>query len=162
MTDNESGPGGPSAFPLRRRSKRKKVYKGARLVLGGGASTIDCVVRDISVNGARVKVSDVSRLGGALRLVFPDGETLEAEVVREHGLEYGLDFKGGRRPSLAPPSDPAEAVAMEMDSPWLYGLLDQIGAPDFKASAEVQAAADDLRQAYDHLKMLLGQRIGRY
>jgi len=159
----EERPDRPTQRSLtRRRARRKKVFKGARLVLGGGLSTIDCIVKDISIGGARVKVADVTRLGKSLRLVFPDGEALDADVIRDIGLEFGLKFRPGARPSLAPPSDLAEDIAIELESPWLEGLLTRLAASEAGQDPGMSEAVDDLRDAYARLKMLLDRHVTRY
>jgi hypothetical protein len=168
MTDGkgpgETSPGNARAEPpaARRRAKRKKVFKGARLVLGGGLSTIDCIVKDISIGGARVKVADLTRLGKTLKVVFPDGETLDAEVVHEKGVEYGLQFPSGVRPSMAPPPDLVEDVAAELESPWLESELERLSGCDAGQKPEIVEAVSDLRDAYTRLKMLLQREITHY
>lgn len=151
-----------TAGPLRRRGRRKKLFKSARLVMGGGLSTIDCIVKDISVGGARVKVSDLTRPGRTLKLVFPDGEVLEAEVVRDHGVEFGLKFPPGTRPSLAPEANVVEDVLADLESPWLETVLQRLDKSEVGGQSDIKEAADDLRTACTHLKMLLERQLKRY
>jgi len=162
MTDQDDPKGGVSAQQARRKTRRKKVLKTARLIIGEGRSTVDCIVKDISFGGARVKVGNITQLGRTLRIIFPSGEVLDADVVRENGVEFGLVFKPGARPKLAPPPDVAEGVAIEMESRWLTDLLDRLDASSAATDPEVAAATEELREAYAHLKMILERRRTAY
>jgi hypothetical protein len=58
----------------RRRGTRIRAYKGARIILNNGRSTIDCVVVDQSRSGARLRVASSRDIPDAfdLLLVFED------------------------------------------------------------------------------------------
>ena len=58
----------------RRRGSRIRAYKGARIILNNGRSTIDCVVVDQSRSGARLRVASSRDIPDAfdLLLVFED------------------------------------------------------------------------------------------
>jgi len=151
-----------AASPTRRRSRRKKVFKGARLVLGGGLSTVDCIVKDISATGARIRLPDITQIAGTLKLSFPDGEVLEADVIRSQGMDMGIRFRGGQRPALAPPPDPLEQVLFDLDSPFLGEVLDQLATTEAFKDPEVAETAQQLRETYDALKAAVETRVGRY
>lgn len=151
-----------AAAPTRRRSRRKKVFKGARLMLGGGLSTVDCIVKDISATGARIKLPDITQIAGTLKLSFPDGETLEADVIRSQGMEMGIRFRGGQRPALAPPPDPLEQVLFELESPWLGQTLDQLAETEAYADPDIVQAARSLHEAYEALKVAIESHVKTY
>ena len=162
MSDQFGGADPAMHTPTRRRSRRKKVFKGARLVLGGGLSTVDCIVKDISASGARLKLPDITQIAGTLKLSFQDGETLEAEVIRSHGMEMGIRFKGGQRPALAPPPDPLEQVLFDLESPWLGEVLEQLATTEAFREPEVAEIAHQLHETYEALKAAVEARVGKY
>jgi len=122
-------------------------------------STINCTIKDISATGARVRVSDLTQVSGTLQLAMPDGEILDAEVMRNTGLEIGLKFLGDRRPSLAPPPDTLEVVITELESLPVESLILQITTLPEHDDEEVAEAARSLRLAKDKLTSVLRSRI---
>jgi hypothetical protein len=76
----------------RRKHRRSRVLKSAKLVLGS-SSVIDCVVRNLTNNGARVLVSNATTLPEHLHLTFDNGRTSYAcKVVWRRLDETGLEF----------------------------------------------------------------------
>ena len=76
-----------------RRSMRQRSFLGAKLVYGGGAFTIDCVVRDVSETGARVRVPPGQAVPDQLFLVeMRSGIAYEARVAWKRHPEIGLEF----------------------------------------------------------------------
>ncbi|MBB4268038.1 PilZ domain-containing protein [Roseospira visakhapatnamensis] len=148
------------AAPVRRSAKRRRIVKGAWLVMGDGETTIYCVVRDISATGARVKLSETTQIDGRLRLTLSDGETLDAEVVRHVGEEIGIRFTEGDRPSLAPPPGPLEEllrVVMELEIEDVLERLDSLGLSQDEAIAQT---AEAMHKAHGDLVALLGNKVG--
>ncbi|MBB4286061.1 PilZ domain-containing protein [Roseospira goensis] len=162
MSETEDAGGPANVPPKRRKARRKKVFKGARLILGGGLSSVDCIVKDISATGARIKLPDVTQLAGSLSLAFGDGEKLEADIIRSAGVELGIRFRPGQRPTLAPPPDLLETVLFELESPWLGEVLDQLALTDAYHEPEVAEAAGQLREAYEQLRLAIEARVGSY
>lgn len=146
----------------RRKARRRRVFKGARLVLGGGLAEVECIVKDVSATGARIRLLDPAQFGGNLRLAFPNGEELDARVMRNSGIELGIRFKPGQRPSLAPPVELIEQVLLDMESSWLGDVLDQLAMTDAIHDPEVGEAAAQLREAYDRLKGLVERHTEDY
>jgi len=159
MSDQEDKNGQPSAETPRRGARRKRVLKGARLVLGGGLSTIDCTIKDISATGARIRMMDVTQLSGKLRVAMPDGEMLDAEVIRNTGVELGLRFIGDRRPSFAPPPDALEEVILALDRMPVKALIKQIMGLKEHEDPEVAEATREFATAEDKLANILRARV---
>ena len=149
----------PTDAAARRGARRKRVLKGARLVLGGGMSTIDCAIKDISATGARVRLADVTPLTGHVRLAMPDGEILDAEVTRNVGVEVGLRFLGDRRPSLAPPPDELELVIADLEDLPIDALILRLTSLPEHGDEEVAEATRALRLAKDTLVKSLRSRV---
>ncbi len=146
--------------PIRRSAKRRRIVKGAWLVLGDGDTTIYCVVRDISATGARVKLSEMMQIDGHLRLTLSDGETLDAEVVRHVGEEVGIRFTNGERPSLAPPPGPMEDLLRSVMELEIEELLDRLDALGLSKDESIAHTADTLHKAHSDLVAMLGNKVG--
>jgi len=157
MTDaEETGRVGPA----RRSAKRRRIVKGAWLVLGDGETTIYCVVRDISATGARVKLSEMMAVEGRLRLTLSDGETLDAEVVRHIGEEVGIRFTQGERPSLAPPPGPLEELLREVMDLEIEAVLERLDTLGLSKDEAIARSAEAMHKAHSDLVALLGNKVG--
>lgn len=76
----------------RRRYHRHQVYRPAKIV--GGASVFDCVVRDISVNGARLAMVSTAGITDTIDLSFDGLHTIRpCRVVWRTLTEIGVEFK---------------------------------------------------------------------
>lgn len=76
----------------KRGAHRDRVLKGARLTFG--TSVHDCVVLDISVDGARISLGVPIRLPQDVALHLRDGTIYPASQRWARGLEVGLEFTG--------------------------------------------------------------------
>ena len=76
-----------------RSDQRRRVLKQAQIVTNAGQSTIDCLIRDISVSGARLKVENSWGIPAEfeLRLVADDARA-PAQVVWRKAKEIGVRF----------------------------------------------------------------------
>lgn len=78
----------------RRRSRRWKVFKEGRIILGGGRS-VPCVIRDISEEGARLQVPSNTVLPETFQLlVKPDEVMMPARRVWLTLDQVGVRFIG--------------------------------------------------------------------
>jgi hypothetical protein len=76
-----------------RRSARHRAFLGAKLIFGDAAFTIDCVVRDLSETGARVKLPEGQAVPDHLYLLETrSGVAYEAHVAWKRHPEIGLEF----------------------------------------------------------------------
>jgi hypothetical protein len=69
----------------RREEPRNRLLQRGRIVLNGGFTSVDCVVMDISMHGARLKVADFLGLPDRFELRLPN---LPPRVVE-------LRYRGG-------------------------------------------------------------------
>jgi len=84
--------GRPDAVPERRTSPRSRVLKGAKLVIGS-ASTIDCVVRNVTASGARIQIANTVELPESLGLTLDGGFTVRpCRVIWRSVTETGVQF----------------------------------------------------------------------
>ena len=79
-----------------RRESRHKVFLKGRITFNNGASSFDCLVRDMSVSGARLALSETATLPEAFDLHIPQKDkTVRASLRwrREDGV--GIVVNGG-------------------------------------------------------------------
>ena len=75
-----------------RQASRSHVLRRARIVFRRGQSTVDCVVLDLSVTGAKLRVDQLMPLPGRFELRIENGPTRDAEIrYRARGLT-GIRF----------------------------------------------------------------------
>lgn len=65
-------------MPERRRFARTKMSKAAKIVFGGCETLIDCVVCDLSIGGAGIKVANAAEIPDEFELTFDAARTLRA------------------------------------------------------------------------------------
>jgi len=94
----------------RRSLVRKRSFLQGRLYFNNRRSSLDCLVRDISSQGAKLKVSDSVAVPDIVELYIPNkDETYRAKVQWRTGLELGLTFDGDQEaPSIVPGVAPAD------------------------------------------------------
>lgn len=77
----------------RRASRRYRTLKAGKLVLQDGMGTINCVIRDMSLDGARVTVDGVFSIPRSLEfMVLESNQRAKAEVRWQKGNELGLQY----------------------------------------------------------------------
>ncbi|WP_319773606.1 PilZ domain-containing protein [Breoghania sp.] len=79
----------------RRKSHRRRMLQGGKIVYGRSALLIDCMIRDLSEEGARLKVSNARDVPDNIRL-FNSGEKtiIDATVMWRSPREVGVQFTG--------------------------------------------------------------------
>jgi hypothetical protein len=87
-----------------RRSPRKRTLKEARVVLTD-RTTMDCLVRDMSAQGARLAFGAPVTLPTTFSLLMVASEKLiPAELLWQRGLLAGIAFTGPERQARARPA----------------------------------------------------------
>src|SRR6185295_622195 len=77
----------------RRRTARQKSFLRGMIYFNNRRNAVDCLVRDISVYGARLIFSDAVTTPDVLDLYIPQKEqTLRVQVIWRHGQEVGVAF----------------------------------------------------------------------
>jgi PilZ domain len=88
----------------RRGSVRQKSFLRGCVYFDKRSRAVDCLIRDISDQGARIIFSDAVNVPELIELFIPQKEqTLRARVQWRHGHEIGLAFAG--RASGTPPAE---------------------------------------------------------
>jgi hypothetical protein len=76
-----------------RLAQRRRVLKGAAIWLAGRMSTMDCVVRDLSEEGCRLKTDGVAWAPDSFELSLGQGAVIEqCKVVWRRAGEIGVRF----------------------------------------------------------------------
>ena len=76
----------------KRSASRRKVLKGAHAVFNDGRSTISCIVRNLSDDGALLRFDSVIGLPDAFVLALSDGTRRACAIQRRSGTEVGVTF----------------------------------------------------------------------
>lgn len=71
---------------------RRRVLKGGKIVINDGFSAFDCIVRNVSDSGARVKVPSIVGIPDQFRLSMNDGREFACTVVWKTENELGVTF----------------------------------------------------------------------
>jgi hypothetical protein len=85
-----------------RQRRRWKTLKTAKIIADGGLRVVECIVRDLSDEGARLELprlelpSDLD-LTGTFTLAIPGGASRDCEVVWSSNAERGVRFLGTTR-----------------------------------------------------------------
>jgi hypothetical protein len=82
------------ALTSKKREARKAVHQTAWITLDGGFAARQCVVMDLSANGAKISIDAPQALNAKLRLAFSrDARTgRNCEVVWRRGKTLGLKY----------------------------------------------------------------------
>jgi hypothetical protein len=119
----------------RRRVVRQKSFLRGTIHFNNRRSAVDCLIRDISVHGARLIFSDAITTPDVVELYIPQkDQTVRAHVIWRHGQELGVAFAQ---------TAPVEAVRGESGD-----LAERVA----KLEAEVAA----LRRALRKIKVEIG------
>ena len=116
----------------RRRSVRKKSFLRGCVYFDKRRSAIDCLIRDISDQGARIIFSGTTNFPDVVELYIPHQEqTVRAPVQWRRGDEVGLAFPEAAAAPLASPQpqfgDLAQRVAeLEAEMAGLRRTLKQL------------------------------------
>jgi ribosomal protein S1 len=77
----------------KRRSLRRRVLKRAKALLNDNKTVLDCVIRDLSDEGARLQIEHASTLPRLFRLAnISDGEVRDVRVVWRKDAMAGVAF----------------------------------------------------------------------
>jgi hypothetical protein len=96
----------------RRRSIRQKSFLRGCVYFNKRRNAVDCLIRDISDEGARVIFSDTVSVPDVVELYIPQKEqTLRARVQWRHGHEVGIAFPERTPVASQPSGELTERVA---------------------------------------------------
>jgi PilZ domain len=77
----------------RRNKSRGRSFLGAKIIFNNRSSTIDCLIKDMSPTGARVRLSAIVIVPDEFELHIPmQGRSFQARVAWRRREEFGLEF----------------------------------------------------------------------
>ena len=71
---------------------RLRALKAGRLILPGGYSTFDCMIRNLSEGGAKITLESTVPIPEHFDLKFEDGTTHSCRVCWRNPKELGVEF----------------------------------------------------------------------
>lgn len=93
-----------------RAALRRRALIAATIRYGGGAVTVDCVVRNISQTGAKIDVPEGASLPGTFELVIPQKNVAHrCELRWRRAGEAGIAFLDAVESDGADPLDPIQS-----------------------------------------------------
>jgi hypothetical protein len=99
------------AMSEHRREVRQKTFLKGRIIFNKGASSMDCLVRDLSASGARLALTETTTLPEGFDLYIPQKEkTYRASLCWRRADGIGVTFADEAIP--APPDDAASMLAL--------------------------------------------------
>jgi hypothetical protein len=121
-----------------RRSERVKSFLRAQILYNNRMTTVDCLVKNISADGAKIEVAQTTSIPDAFDLYIPQkSKTYHARMAWRDATSIGVSF-------VAADSDtPAENIASDTQSLRLRALEMQ--------NAELKARIRDLSKRLEDL-----------
>ena len=77
-----------------RKAQRRHTLKGGRIVFNNGRSTFDCIVRNLSRQGAKLQVGSSVGVPETFELVLPNTHKQPCKVIWRKAKEIGIEFIG--------------------------------------------------------------------
>jgi len=97
----------------RRSGSRQKSFLQGRIFFNNRRAAVDCLIRDFSESGAKLKFHSMISIPDVVELYIPvKEETRRAKIVWRNADEVGVTFNFDEAsPSLAPGNSPADLPA---------------------------------------------------
>ncbi|KNY19358.1 PilZ domain-containing protein [Methylobacterium sp. ARG-1] len=120
-----------------RKETRQRVFLKGRIVFNNGSSSFDCLVRDLSVSGARLVLSDATTLPQVFDLYIPQKDRTYRSTLcwrREDGIGVTFSDSAGAGPASPDPAatEPAlrqRIAELEAENAALRRLLGGMAQP---------------------------------
>ncbi|KAB1071774.1 PilZ domain-containing protein [Methylobacterium planeticum] len=112
-----------------RKETRQRVFLKGRIMFNHGASSMDCLVRDLSTSGARLALTETATLPEAFDLLIPQKDRTYRSMLRwRRDDAVGITFAeaAGAEPVAAASAPPLAPPAPALDAS-LEILLRRIG-----------------------------------
>ena len=71
---------------------RHRTLKGGRIATNEGFSTFNCMVRNMSEQGALLRLASVIGVPNAFQLVLDDGRSFDCSVTHKSATDIGVQF----------------------------------------------------------------------
>jgi len=123
----------------RRKSSRQKSFLHGCIYFNNRRSAIDCLIRDISAEGARLVFSQTATIPDVIELHIPQkDQTLRAHVQRRTSGEVGVAFDTVHAPAAPTENEDlaARVERLEADVAGLRRIMKRL-----RADVDVEAAS---------------------
>jgi hypothetical protein len=95
----------------RRRAVRQKSFLRGNIQFNSGRNSVDCLIRDITVYGARLVCSDAVSTPDVIDVFIPQkDQTFRSHVIWRHGQDMGIPSPR-RRCSARPKTPPRISIS---------------------------------------------------
>jgi hypothetical protein len=127
----------------RRAASRQKSFLQGRIYFNNRRSSVDCLIRDFSEQGARLRFSETANVPEAIELYIPNKDEFHrARVEWRSGNEMGVSFgEEVRSPSIAPESAQGDLSTrvqkLEAEVATLRRIVNDLRAENRKKHGEV-------------------------
>jgi hypothetical protein len=121
----------------KRQETRKRTFLKGRILFNKGASSMDCLVRDLSEAGARLELSETTTLPEVFDLFIPQKDaTIRSTLRWRRDGAIGVAFVDAQRPAAPEPAraaDPSVALLLrriaelEAENAGLRSVIASIG-----------------------------------
>lgn len=99
-----------------RRETRQRTFLKGRIIFNNGSSSMDCLVRDMSMSGARLALSQSAVLPEAFDLYIPQKEKTYRSSLRWRRSDgIGITFADTMGARVATPSPPPAAIVSPVE-----------------------------------------------
>ena len=126
----------------RRAVSRQRSFLQGRIYFNHRRSSLDCLIRDYSEHGARLKFSEAANVPDAIELYIPNKEEIHrARVEWRAGNEMGVSFgEEVHSPSIAPEAAqgdlPTRVQRLEVEVATLKRIVNELRAESRKQHGE--------------------------
>lgn len=134
----------------RRIARRHRVIKKGQLLFSGGLSA-DCLVRDVSPTGMRLRLSEEEQHPPTLVTVLLNEDRVRGEVAWQVGNEIGIHFKDRTRPELMPDGSPGVDAAKAIAETRPDQVIAELAAKGLLKDPQTAEAAEQWREAVANL-----------
>jgi len=128
----------------RRSSSRQKSFLQGRIYFNNRRSSVDCLIRDYSDTGARLRFSEAANVPEAIELYIPNKDEFHrARIEWRSGNEMGVSFGDEiRAPSITPEAAaqgdlPTRVQRLEAEVAALRRIVNDLRAENRKQHGEV-------------------------
>jgi len=126
----------------RRHAARQKSFLRGCIYFNNRRTAIDCLIRDISEHGARLRFSDSISIPDSFELHIPQkNQTLRAVARWRHGMDVGVVFPDLAR---APATPTTPGTSTTASAPDLAALTDRV--------QKLEAEVADMRRLLRRLR----------
>ena len=114
----------------RRTVHRDRTYLGAQVAYNNRCSTMDCLVRNVSQNGAKIVFSDMALIPSEFEVLIPrKGESRRARIIWRDEKEVGVTFLHSEKSAVISIESARRIKKLETERDALARRVAQLSGP---------------------------------